>query len=214
MDDLPDPVDCRLITPLLNNLYWVHRDIVEAIARSIPARSDEDIVWLSSQLRREAAEVSQYRGRLERIGFVPTQAIRIQDSLVRYRRLKETECPIELAVGMNVVAQGTLGIIEHECLYRRFPDFLPFFPEIIDGMGKDLETAIAFLREQPREAVEREMVRLWQHLHLITIPELDPLLAPLIARGIFPATIVADSIERFLAIADQIGFRADAFPRH
>jgi len=205
------PIDLRLVTPLLNNLYWVHKDIVAAIANAIPQRNDTEAIWLATQLRREALEVPLYKGRLDAIGFIPTEAIRINDSKQRYRELRITKSPIVLAVGMNVVAQGTLGVIEHEYLHRYFGEFLSFFPEVISGMKEDLDVAIGYLSEQPTSDVLAEFQRLWIHLHLVTIPELTPLLEPIIARGIFPKTLVQESIERFLKIADQLGISKDAF---
>ena len=211
MSNLPDPIDRRLVTPLLNNLYWVHRDIVAAIANAIPRRPDEDLPWLAAQLSREVSEIPRYKGRLDAIGFTPTEDIRIRDSLVRYRELRQTDSAIALAVGMNVVAQGTLGIIEPEYLHVYFGDFLDFFPEAIAAMREDLDTAVEFLGRQPPEAVMAELTRLWHHLHRITIPELAPLLEPIIARGIFPRTLVAESIDRFLQIAARLGVPRDAF---
>lgn len=202
--ELPPTDQLRMLTPLLNNLYWVHRDIVAALAHAIPQRSDTDVVWLSAQLAREAAEVPQYRSLLDRIGFVPTEEIRINDSKVRYAALKETNDPVALAIGMNVVAQGTLGIIEHELLYQSFPHFLSFFPTVIMGMREDLDIAIEYLDDQPHDEVAAEARRLWLHLHNVTAPELLPLLEPIIAAGIFPADIVDRSIDRFVEICGRL----------
>lgn len=191
----------KLLAPLLNNLYWVHLDIVEVCAKWVPRRTaGDERIWLATQLKRETAEIPMYQGLLERLGIKPDPAMRIRDSLLRYRALKETEDEIDMVVGMNVVAQGTLGIIEHEQLSKFAPGLLDPFAEAAIGMRTDLDRAVLWLQKRDQAAVTEAFRRYWIHLHEISLPELTPLLEPLIKAGVFAPDLISDARRRFAEI--------------
>jgi hypothetical protein len=192
--------------PLLNNLYWVHLDIVDVCSKWVPRRERHDErAWLATQLQREAAEVPMYLGMVEALGSTPDVSYRINDSLVRYARLKETEDDVEVLVGMNVLAQAVLGHIEHRCLYRFDPAFFaPFAETIAFDAGAWERARIAMGRRDP-EQLREQLEAHRQHMFDLTIPELKPLLAPVIMAGVFPPEIIELGIERYSEVALELG---------
>lgn len=204
MDLKPEVV--RLLAPLLNNLYWVHLDIIDVCAKWVPRREQGDErMWLATQLKREVSEVPMYQGLLQRLGITPDPKMRIRDSLTRYQQLKETEDEIDMVVGMNGVAQGTLGIIEHEQLYRFAPDLLAPFAEAAIGMYSDLQHAVMWMRRRERESVAAAFHRYWAHLHEVSLPEIGPLIRPLVAAGVFTEDLIRESEQRFRRIMTDTG---------
>lgn len=82
------PATVLALYPLLNNLYFVHLDIVEVCARWVPRReADDERRWLAIQLARESEEMPMYLGLIRALGHEPNVKYRIPDSLNRYRQL-------------------------------------------------------------------------------------------------------------------------------
>lgn len=192
--------------PLLNNLYWVHLDIVDVCAKWVPRRErDDERAWLATQLAHEAAEVPMYRSMVEALGATPDVSYRINDSLIRYQRLKETDDDVEVLVGMNVLAQAVLGHIEHRNLLRFDPVFFaPFVETIAFDAGAWERARLAMARRDP-DRLREQLVAHQRHMLDLTIPELKPLLTPVIAAGVFPPDIFEVGIERYADVARMVG---------
>ena len=201
-----DQLTREALYPLLNNLYWVHLDIVDVCSRWVPRRERSDErVWLATQLQREAAEVPMYLGMIEALGLAPDVSYRINDSLVRYARLKETDDEIEVLVGMNVLAQAVLGYIEHRALYRFDPVFFAQFAETIAFDAGAWERARIAMQRRDPERLRGQLAAHRQHMFDFTIPELKPLLAPVVAAGVFPPEIIEIGIERYSEVSLELG---------
>jgi hypothetical protein len=191
--------------PLLNNLYFVHLDIVDVCAKWVPRRTrDDERFWLANQLRRETEEVPMYRALVAATGREPDAAWRIPDSRERYARLKETDDELNVAVGMNVVAQGVLGALEHRQLYAYNPVLFAPLVETIAFETGNLERVKVFLRRRDPEQLSDLMLRYHRHLLEVSIPTIMPLLEPVLTLGIFQGDIVQEGLERFAAIAVDV----------
>lgn len=211
---MADPADTPALTgaapaalyPLLNNLYWVHLDIVEVCSKWVPRRQRHDErAWLAAQLAREAAEIPMYLGFLERLGREPDVRYRIRDSLVRYQRLKDTDDEVEVFVGMNVLAQAVLGWIEHNHLYRFDPEFFAPVAETIAFDAGNWERSKIMMRRRDPEQLRSQFEAHRDHMLEITIPELTPLLEPVIAVGVLPQDVFKIGIDRYRETADAVG---------
>jgi hypothetical protein len=199
-------VEKKVFFPLLNNLYWVHRDIVAVCARWVTrVERDEERLWFARQLAREAAEIPMYRRHALAAGGALNPQWRIRDSIARYQRLLETDDEVELVVGMHILAQGVLGPLEHERLYRFNPDYFSGFDDARVGNLADLEYAKIFLGRRPTARVHEHLQRAYTHLVETTVPEITPLMAPLFELGVIEpeAVAIAKSTFRELARALQ-----------
>jgi hypothetical protein len=201
-----DATTRKALFPLLNNLYWVHLDIVDVCSKWVPRRErDDERAWLATQLAREATEVAMYREMVEALGSIPDASYRINDSLVRYRRLKETDDDVEVLVGMNVLAQAVLGHIEHRNLLRFDPVFFaPFVETIAFDAGAWERARIAMTRRDP-ERLREQLEAHRRHMLELTIPELEPLLEPVIAVGVLAPDVFEVGIERYAEVSRQVG---------
>jgi hypothetical protein len=203
--ELDDAVKAALF-PLLNNLLFVHLDIVEVCAKWIPRRErDDERFWLANQLRRETEEVPMYRALLAATGRDPDPAFRIPDSLERYARLKETEDELDVAVGMNVIAQGVLGALEHRQLLAYDPTLFAPLVETIAFETGNLERVKVFLRRRDVDHLTELMLGYHRHLLEVSIPTIMPLLKPVFELGIFTGDITQEGLGRFAAIATDVG---------
>ena len=180
----------KILHPLINNLYFTHLDIIDACSPWIPRREvDDEREWLAAQLHEEAREVPMYRRLLAEVGFEPDRSIRIPDSRDRYAALKECADEIDFVVGMNILAQGVLGWVEHRQLYRYDPVFFADFAGVIAREAARLELALLFLKRRPADRVMPAVHACRTHLAEVTVPHLSAYLEPAIARGIFTADI-------------------------
>lgn len=203
----PIPPDVVLaLYPLLNNLYFVHLDIVDVCSRWVPRRAaDDERRWLAIQLARESEEVPMYLGLIRALGHEPNVKYRIPDSLNRYGALKETEDELDMAVGMNVLAQGVLGWVEHNQLYRYDPSFFADFLDTIVFDAGNLERAKVFMRRRDPARLQELFHSYHEHMINITLPEIMPLLEPVIEAGVFEPNVVELGTARFGLIAREVG---------
>jgi hypothetical protein len=207
---LPDPIRAALY-PLLNNLYFVHLDILEVCAKWIPRReADDERIWLAAQLYRETREVPMYREYVGAVGYSPNRAIRIPDSENRYRELKDTEDEVDVIVGMNVIAQSVIGTIEHRQLCTFDPVFFAPLVEVLAFEAGNLERVQVMLRRRDPSHIEMLLAKYYEHLITVTKPEIMPLLEPVIALGIFADDIIEQGLARLAAIADAVGVNPPA----
>jgi hypothetical protein len=196
--------DC--LFPLLNNLFWVHHDIVEVCAKWMPRHQrDDERMWMGEQLAREAREIRMYRSLVGQLGREPDVRYRIQDSLTRYRWLKDTEDYAEVLVGMNILAQAVLGWIEHNSLFTFDQTFFAEFADTIAFDAGNWQRAQIAIERQDQASIERELRRYYIHLQQITVPELEPLLMPVIDLGILPRNAFVLGEQRYCEIAAAIG---------
>ncbi len=203
--ELDEAVKAALF-PLLNNLYFVHLDVVDVCAKWVPRRTrDDERIWLATQLRRETEELPMYRALVAATGREPDAAWRIPDSRQRYARLKEIDDELEVAVGMNVIAQGVLGALEHRQLHNYDPVLFAALVETIAFETGNLERVKVFLRRRDPERLSNLMLGYHRHLLEASIPTIMPLLEPVLTLGIFKGDIVQEGLERFAAIAIDVG---------
>ena len=196
----------RALFPLLNNLYFVHLDIVDVCSAWVPRRlRDDERQWLATQLRRETEEIPMYRALVAATGHEPNEAFRIPDSKQRYARLKASDDELDVVVGMNVIAQGVLGALEHRQLHTYDPVLFAPLVETIAFETGNLERVKVLLRRRDPDRLRELMLSYHRHLLEVSIPTIMPLLEPVIALGIFRGDIVQEGLERFAAIAIDVG---------
>lgn len=204
------PTAQAALYPLLNNLFWVHQDIVAVISRWLPRiEADDERTWLGEHAAREAHEVGMYRKLVHQLGREPDVSYRIRDSLLRYGWLRETEDYAEVLVGMNVLAQAVLGWIEHNALLRFDAEFFAPFVDTVSFDAANWQRAQIMMRRHDQTALQAQFQRYYDHLTSITIPELTPLLEPVIALGVFPADIFEIGEARYLGLAAELGISID-----
>jgi hypothetical protein len=192
--------------PLMNNLFFVHHDIIEVCSLWLPRRDrDDEREWLALQLHRETQEIPMYKAYVHAMGYSPNSAIRIPDSLQRYQTLKETDDETEIIVGMNVVAQSVIGTIEHQQLLRFDPVLFAPLVEVLAWEAGNLQRVLAMLRRRDPSHVRELLVRYYDHLMGVTKPELLPLLDPIFALGIFETDVIDQAITRLATIAAALG---------
>jgi hypothetical protein len=196
--------------PLVNNLYHVHRDIVAVLTKWIPRReSFEEQHWLAVHLAQETREIPMYMTMIRALGFQPDARLRIPDSKNRYEILLNTESEDEVLVGMNVIAQGVLGSIEHPRLYRYSPEFFKDFVSTIAFDAANLERTRIMLLRRNHDTIVSLLMRYQRHLEEISIPELLPLLEPVFKLGIFEREVVDAGRQRLINIAESVGVRLE-----
>ncbi len=201
-----DPDAVNVLYPLLNNLYWVHLDIVDVCSKWVPRRErDDERIWLATQLARETVEVPMYLGFIHALGHTPNVSYRIPDSLNRYSYMKEVDDELDVVVGMNVLAQGVLGWVEHNQLYTYAPQFFaPMLETIAFDIG-NLERAKVFMRRRDPERLGELFTGYRKHMLEITLPEIMPLIGPVMEAGVFQDDVVELGTERFAEIAAAVG---------
>jgi hypothetical protein len=192
--------------PLVNNLFFVHHDIVQVCSSWVPRRErDDEREWLALQLHRETHEIPLYESYVHAVGFSPNASIRIPDSVQRYETLKATGDEVEVIVGMNVVAQSVIGTIEHQQLLKFDPDLFAPLVEVLAWEAGNLQRILVMLRRRDPDHVHALLEHYYDHLLTVTKPQLMPLLEPIFALGIFESDVIEQSIARLAAIAHAIG---------
>lgn len=110
-----------------------------------------------------------------------------------------------MAVGMNVLAQGVLGWVEHNQLYSYDPSFFAEFLDTIAFDAGNLERAKVFMRRRDPARLQQLFHRYHEHMIDITLPEIRPLLEPVIEAGVFESNVVELGTARFEEIAREVG---------